>query len=350
MLFALLAACQAPFGADRHDLVGFRVAAVDADPVRDGGTTTARIAMIVDGRPFSHAPVDLAWYLLSDPDELLDLDPLSAADGIGPEPELTVPADRRVLGLIARQDDLEERAYVHLSYPPASVHPPGSLTSGVLPLPAMDALLGPELLLDARDALSAAPGDAVPSGGALRLSAEVREGEDPLVRWMSTAGTWFELDRHTADWIAGDDLVLDDDELEGERTPLDDQIVTVLALALGVPGDTAFRATEVFVGEAPEGVWVGGRFLPGDGLPEIAPGQALVTTLRADDTSPTGFRLDGGQVTDPSLVTDWGTPSLPCVVSRDGPLDPDWWLTQLCFTNGIDGRTVALIPDPGALR
>ncbi|MCB9684589.1 MAG: hypothetical protein H6738_04675 [Alphaproteobacteria bacterium] len=349
MLLALLAACQAPFGADRHDLVGFRVAAVDADPVRDGGTTTARVAVIVDGRPFSHAPVDLAWYLLADPDELLDLDPLSTADGVGPEPELVVPADRRVLGLIARQGDLEERAFVELPTPPASVHPPRALTSGVLPLPAMSALLGPELLLDAREALSADPGDAVPPGGALRLGAEVGD-EDPLVRWMSTAGTWFELDRHTADWIAGDDLLLDDDELEGERIPLEPQIVTVLALALGDPGDTAFRATEVFVGDAPEGVWVGGRFLPGDGLPEVAPGQALTTTLRADDTSPTGFRLEGGEVTDPSLVADWGTPSLPCVIGHDGPLDPDWWLTQQCFTNGIDGLRVGLIPDPGGLR
>ena len=102
MLLALLAACQAPFGADRHDLVGFRVAAIDADPVRDGGTTTARIAMIVDGRPFSHAPVDLAWYLLADPDELLDIDPLSEADGVGPEPEPGAGVHLRCVAVVNR--------------------------------------------------------------------------------------------------------------------------------------------------------------------------------------------------------------------------------------------------------
>lgn len=346
MLAFLLSACQAPFGADRHDLVGFRVAAVDAEPVEDGGTTSARVAVIVDGHPFSEVPIDLRWYLLADPAELEDVDPLTEPDAVGPEPELTVPADRRVLGLVALHGSDEERAFVELARPPRDVHAPVGLSAGVLPLAVAD-LAGPELLVDAREELEAEPGDAVAPGGALRLRAAPAEGEDPLVRWMSTAGTWFELDRHTADWLAADDVVLDDDEIEGERTPLPEQAVTVLALALGSPGNTAFRATEVFVGDEPEGLWVAGRFVPGTGLPEVPEGRALRTTLRADEASPVGFRLEGGEPIDPATV-DWGTGALPCVTPRSGPLDPSWWLEQACFTEGLDGLVVGLLPDGSA--
>ncbi|MEQ1566496.1 MAG: hypothetical protein ABMA64_12715 [Myxococcota bacterium] len=335
-----LLACQAPFGADRHDLVDFRVAALTAPPALAGDAISPRVALIVDGHPWSDRDIDLLWYWVDGPDDVEGIDPTWEIAGTGPAPMLVVPRDQRALGLLARDGDRELRAYFALAEPPDKVDPPARIEVATLPL-ALEAVEGPELLLDARRGLSATPADGVPVGGFARFTAEV-DG-DPLVRWMATAGTFFELDRAAADWAAGD-LLLDEDEIDDGRAALPAGAVTVLALALGEPGQTAFRATDLYVGPAPDGVWVEGRFVPTDGPVAFGPGEVLRGTFTADDTSPTGVRLVDAAAEPGSDVFAWGTPWLACAVNLDGPFDPNWLLAGVCTRPGIEGIEVVVIP------
>jgi hypothetical protein len=340
-MWSVLLACQEPFEVDRHDLVGFRIAAISAPPASPGQALEPSVALIVDGRPWSEEFVDLGWFWVDHPDDLLSLDPLSPTDATGPLPLLTVPEDARTLALVARLGEQEQRAFLSVAEGPPSFSGPSAIELSALPL-ALQALEGPELLLPARQELEEEPLDATSPGDFLRLRAQV-EG-DPLVRWMATAGTFFELDRHTADWAAGD-LRLDDDEVEEGRAALEPGWVTFLALALGAPGETSFRAADVPVGIEPVGLWVGGRFVPTDAPVSWQPGDAVRGTLAADDTSPFGLRLEGASVEPADAVTDFGTSALSCLVSRDGPLDPQWWLTGVCARDSAVGVEVVIVPE-----
>jgi hypothetical protein len=197
-----------------------------------------------------------------------------------------------------------------------------------------------ELALDARLDLASDPAETVPDGGFGRWSATV-DG-DPLVRWMATRGTFFELDRHTADWAAGD-LVYDGEEIAEGRTTLDPGPITVVALALGEDGETAFLATDAYVGDEPPGLWVHGRFLPTDAPVDWSPGDAVRGTLALDDGSPTGLVLTGAAVE--PVVTDWGTAALACAEPLQGPFDPNWLLTGICERTALDGASIVVAPE-----
>jgi hypothetical protein len=343
-LLWLAAGCQEPFGTDRHDLVGFRIAAVQAPSASPGDEIEPSVALIVDGRAWSPDNVDLRWFWVAEAEDLIDLDPLSEPDAVGPEPLLVVPTDTRALGLIALRNGDERRAVIEVPAPPRALPEVASVSLSALPL-QLSQLEGPELSVDARHDLEPTPASFVEEGQLARLQASL-DGDpgDAVIRWMSTAGTWFELDPLVADWVPGD-LLLDDDELDGEPTALGPGPVTVLALAVGAPGETAWRATDVWVGQPPAGVRIGGRWMAVE--PAVAPaeGDAVRGVLTADDDAPTGFRLTGAALERAAAVTDWGTSALPCQVPRTGPFDPVWLLEGICPRDPLDGIEILLRPD-----
>ncbi len=343
-LWWALLGCQEPFDVDRHDLVGFRIAAMQATPADAGEVTTPHVALVVDGRPWSDGNVDLRWFWIADSDAFDTLDPLSTPDAVGPTPAMQVPEHTQTLGLIALHGSDERRALTTVRSEAQRVPQLSDLSLETLPL-QISALEGSQLDVEVRRDLESTPADHVPVDGLGRLQAHFASEPttDVWVRWMSTAGTWFELDALTADWVPGD-LRVDDDEIEEPVTPLRAGGVTVLALALGEPGDTRFRAADVYVGPPPAGVWVGGRHIPTDPPIEIGAGQFARGRLVSDDSAPSGLRLvDAEAVDDPDL--DPGTDALPCQLPRTGPFDPLWMLEGICSRTAVDGTQVVLTPD-----
>lgn len=320
-LLALLA-CQEPFGTDRHDLEGFRIAALSVRP--EGDALVPSPALVVEGRPWSDAPVDLRWYWLDAPDALAGELPAPAATG--PAPRLT---PGRVLGLVATAaDGAERRAFLELGEALGAEEP--IVTWEALPLRAAE-ITAADLTLEARAEVAPQSGP-VPPGGFARLTLSP---EAPRARWMATDGTFFELDAVTADWAAAR-LRLDDDEIVA-REPLEPGLVTVLGLALGEA--PAWTAIDLPVGDPGPGAWVGGRFLPAE---EPVRGEVLAT-LVADDRSPTGLRLAEVAPLDGAA---WGTTALPCAGPVDGPFDPTWLFDGRCARADVVGARVGLRADP----
>lgn len=325
-LALLLLACQAPFGADRHDLVGFRVAAVAASPAGGppGAEVTARVAIVVDGRPWSDVPVGLAWRWLSADEDAATWSVADAA-ATGPRPTLVRPDGADRLGLVATAPDgSEARAYLAL---PETA-------------PAQPPLAG--VLLDVSSDGGRVAADAVAPGEVARAYATYTDVPDPLpvARWMATAGTFRERDASTADWYAADVRFDDDTATWGE--PAAEGPVTFVVLATDGAGFTDCVARDVFVGDVPAGLFTaGGRFLPGD-----AAATGLVrATLLADDASPTGLRVEDAVAVEASALPDadpYGTAALPCTVAVDGPFDPGWLLDQRCTREQVAGATVVL--------
>jgi hypothetical protein len=140
---------------------------------------------------------------------------------------------------------------------------------------------------------------------------------------------------------------LDDDELDGAPTALPAGTVTIVALALGSPGEADFHATEVHVGDTGPGLWVADRWLPTDVVVAPDPDDAVTGTLTADDDSPVGFTLTGAVVVPASSVADWGTEALPCSPAVSGPFDPAWLLAQICGRDALAGAMVSVVPGGG---
>lgn len=331
MLWLLLLACQEPFGADRHDLVGHRIAAVEVEVGADA--VRPRAALIDGGRTWSDAPPTLGWWWLPDADALDALDAGSTPDARGATPTLgPVPPAAPVLALVATWSDGDQRrAFVDLTGAPRAGARPTALVARALPLevpPEGDEEAGEALELEARRRLAATDGPLAP-GGFARLVAEGVPTAD-TVRWMATAGTFLELDPVTTDWVAGD-LVLDDETVEA-FTPAPAGTLTFLALALG-DGLGRFRAADVHVGVDPVGAWVDGRWLPGDD--GALPGWVV---LVAADDAPLGLAV-GARAQGPD------TPP-PCGVDTGGRLVPDALLTGACGRSDLAGATVWLEADP----
>lgn len=347
MWIIVLLACQEPFGTDRHDLVGFRIAAVGVEATPDGSTVHPSAAIIIDGHPWAPQPADLSWYWVADADEALQLDPLSEAAGVGPDPGLLLSAGARTLALIARHDGREARAILDVPRPPATLPALTHLQRASLPL-NLSTVQGSALTLEARRALQPGDDPQVAAGGFLRLSATLEGGkpDTALVRWMATAGTFLELDASTTDWAAGE-LQLDEDELATPPIALEPGAVTLIALLVGDRGEVDFHATDLMVGPPGDGLWTAGRWIPTDGPVDWSEGDAVRGTLITDDASPVGLRLIDAAPEPAAAITDWGTPGLDCLVSRDGPFDPGWLLTQICGRGGVAGKTVAIVPDVG---
>lgn len=329
MLPLLLLACQAPFGTDRHDLVGFRVAALSAE-VAAGGAEP-RAAVVVDGRMWADELPELRWYRVEDADELEALDASEEPIATGPSPVLTDL--QGTLGLIATHSGEERRALLPLpSAPPPTV----SVATAALPL-ELDRVEGDELALEARGRLEATPATEVPVGGFARLTAEV--DASVRTRWMATGGTFLELDAHTADWAAGH-LLLDDGELE-ERSVDGAGAVVFVVLALADEA-TAWASADLWVGDAPPRVRVGGLSLPVD----AAVDGPLVGTLAADDDAPVGLALEGVEAAPDPLpsVDPYGTEALDCAAPVSGPFDPVWLVEGLCARGAVVGARVVVEP------
>lgn len=333
-MLALLLACQQPFGTNRHDLEGFRIAALAAEPAGGPSGTSVQpsAAIVVDGQLWSDEPVDLAWYWTDATDAAV-----RAAAG---EPAATGPSPTLSLGgrllLVATLDGEERRAFLDL---PETADPAPALNGvDVLDLDVpYDAWTAADLALEPRAAREGTPTDAIPSGGTARLAARIGT-DQPFLRWMSTAGgTFFELDAVTADWTAGSVTVDDEDVLAGDPVP--DGRYALLALALGTRGNNAFAVRDFFVGDAAPGVFANDRFLPAS----TSFSATLVRgTLIADD-GPSGLALaDAVAVTAEDLDPDdpYGTASL--CGSWNRPFDPSWLASQRCARSDVLGRTVVV--------
>lgn len=313
VLVALLG-CQEPFGYDRHDLRGFRIAALTAP--RMDGTLRPRAALVVDGRLWSDEPVSLDWGWVDEPDDAWSLDTFVAS---GPSPVLPERAGH--LALRARWDGQEARAVLAPDDRPA-----------VQPLVGFGSLTVDDTELDRETRLtwSDAPADTVQPGAFGRLTV-TGVPADTRARFMATGGTFLELDPTRADWVAGELALEDEEVLRGPEL----QTGPVSVLVLLLDGATGFAARDLFVGGVPAGSWVDGRFLPG-GLDE-----PYLGTLVADDASPTGLAVQGAS---PDDGTGWDAGSLGCT-DVSGPFRPSWLLDQRCTRSDLVGRTVYVEPD-----
>jgi hypothetical protein len=333
-LLLLGLACQAPFGEDRHDLVGDRITAVATRPVAGG--TQAEVALVVDGALWTDVAIAERWYAAADADAV---DPEAPPDAEGPLATLPTPVTDWTL-VVTFPSGAERRAVLRLPEGGAAAMPAPPLSFGTLDLD-FDAATPEQLSVDGRSDLAATPSEAIASGAWARVTAWPAGPPDNLdrVRWTSTAqpSTFLELDRTTTDWATGT-LILDDLEIE-EATPMSPGVVTLLALAVDGAGGNGLGAIDIAVGavDAPT-VRVAGRLL---GV-ELAPSAALLQgTLEADDTLPSGLRLaDAVAVAAPAAA------ALPCA---DGPLfDPSWLLTRRCLRAEVVGATVTVQVQPSA--
>jgi hypothetical protein len=254
----LLAGCQDPFGSDRHDLLGDRVAAVLASPAGGpaGTTVVVNAALTVDGRLWSDEPVDLAWAWT---DSVADVTTLSASDAVetGVDASLRIPSAGAVLGLVATfPSGFVEYAALEMS------------DLATLPVPLSAPLT---------DATTVVRDDIV--------EVDV-PGYDGRIRYMSVGGrgTFVETSATAADLTIAE-IVFDDAE-EQSRTQTEEGALTILALGLG--NGNALRAQDLWVGTPPPGIWLAdGRFLPSD--VDVIPGQDV--RLGVDDDASWGLRI-----------------------------------------------------------
>ncbi len=356
MFLLLLLACQDPFAVDRHDLVGFRIAAIEAEPADEDdldGAWIPRIAAVVDGHPYADEQPLLSWYWLERADDLFTVDALDAPDAVGPAPTLDLDPDRPVLGLLARYGGDEQRSFLVLdeeARQPGSAGPrPEAVRARAVALP-VDSLDPETSSVDARRGL--ATGDdaiSVPTGQALRLDA-LGVPDSGRVRWMATAGTFLELTGASTDWLASD-VYLDDGEVE-DRADLTDQAVTFLALSTG-SHRSRFAATDRLVtAENVAGhVFVHGRLLLGVDLDRPA-----FVTLRRNDDAPNGLTFVQPEEVEPEPTLesldalDAGTGALECFEPVRGPFEVDWLLELRCPRAPMDGARVLLVPDAWRAR
>jgi hypothetical protein len=326
--------CQDPFGADRHDLAGSRLAAVAVHT--EGGALRPRALVVDQGRLWADDATVLRWFWDR---EVSDIAADEVADAEGPDAVLGVPTSHRQLALVASTPGgAVLRATLDVS---GEVVAPelGSIGLSVLSLD-VEEVDAEQLELEDRVGLEATPSTHVPVGGFARLSLSA---PDVRIRWMATGGgTFFELEPGVTDWAAGD-LLVDDDEIT-HRSVLPPGVHSFVALGVDDEGGNAWRVEDVFVGQAPQGLWTpAGRFL----ATNIGyPGPGLVRgILVADDTAPAGLRLDAAEpveLIDLSTDDPYKTEQLACVVAVSGPFDPDWLATQRCLRHQVVGQTVVL--------
>ncbi len=347
MWWLSLLACQEPFALDRHDLAGFRIAAVDLAAI-DEGRFSPRVAVVVEGRPWSEDPVELAWSWVDSIDEAAGLDNDAPVEAEGPVVALDRPEAPELLALRATEPGGGAVATAVIEVPagPSRLGPLPPITLRELSL-RLATVNEEQLTLEARRERDGEPTGRIAPGGLGRLAVEAPEG---IARWMATGGSFLELDRTVTDWVAGD-LRLDDGEIEGSRSPLEDEAVTVIGLVVSEDGPTPegrFRARDILVQAASdEGVWVAGRWIPTSPAVASDPGTVLRGTLEADDRSPTGVRLVDSVVVSraEAEARGFGTDALACA-AVSGPFDPGWLLEQRCARSQVDGREVYLVTDP----
>ncbi len=267
----LLVGCQAPFGSDRHDLIGDRVAAVLVSPAGGppGTTIVVNAALTVDGRLWSDEPVDLAWAWA---DSVADVTTLTASDAVetGSDVSLRIPSQGAVLGLVA-------------TFPSGFVEYAAFEFSDVATLPI---------------ALTTPPTDLTTVAADDIIAVDVPD-YDGRIRYMSAGGrgTFVETSATAADLIIAEIVFDGGDEESREQTP--DGPLTVLALGLGT-GNTV-RTQDLWVGTPPAGVWLtDGRFLPSD--VDVSLGQDV--RLGVDDDAPWGLRITAVRTSESADILD----------------------------------------------
>ena len=340
MLFwLLLTGCLEPFGTDRHDLEGFRVAGVRVSAAESG--VSLEPLVVVDGKLWSDDAVELRWFAVDDASEASELDVTQTPIATGSP---AVVADTEWAVLVATSPSgVERRAVVQL--PNTSEAP---LTIDQIRVDEVDATLA-ELgalvptLEERQQWTSERAGLIAPRGIARFIASSNTSGTEPQARWMTLAGAghYLELDRSQTDWFAAE-LDIDDEDLLG-HTALGEGWVTGVTVLVDGAGGSDWRVFEVFVGtELPAtGSRVTQRFLPIEPPPTAA---GLVQgTLELDDASPTGVRLTGATtVSLDDLNTDdpYGTGALPC--GSDAPFEPDWLAGARCTRAEVSGAVVVV--------
>ena len=343
MLFWLmLIACLEPFGTDRHDLEGFRIAGVRVSAA-DSGVALEPV-LVVDGQLWSDEAVDLRWFAVDSGDGAADLDATQTAAAAG-SPAVVTDTDWVVLVATSPSGE-ERRAVVELPQDREAM-----LAIDQIRIDQVDASiegLG-ELVptLEDRQQWTSNRADHIPASGIARFIASANTfSTEPQARWMTVhgAGHYLELDRSQADWFAAE-LEIDDEDLLG-HTPLAEGWVTGLTVLVDGAGGSDWRAFEVFVGsELPtNGGRVRQRFLPMEPAP--ATSGLVQGTLELDDTSPTGLRLTGATpvgLADLSTDDPYGTAALPC--GSEAPFEPDWLASARCTRADVaDALVVVELP------
>jgi hypothetical protein len=332
-----LTGCQEPFDRDRTDLVGLRVASVTAD-VREG-SVRPRVALIVDGKPWSDAAASIDWFWIDRPGEAVDRVSGSLGVGFGPAPTIPLPEgdDAQRLAVVVALDGEERRAEIAVS--PSRRRVDVGLETGALALD-VQSVADDDLPLDARRALDAQSAHAVEPGGFARFA--VAGAPDLQARFMGTrhsgAGTFFALDDTTTDWVAGD-LLVDEGVIES-RAVGPEGPVSILGLALGADR-SGLAVADFWVGDVPIGVWSNGRFLPTDAPVEAA---EVWGTLSDDDDAPSGLALVDVEATSPDDPS-FDAADLPCVATTGPVFDPNWLLDHRCLRSDLMGERVRVRVD-----
>lgn len=336
LLVLILWGCQEPFGEQRQDLSGFRIASLTAPAAKAGEFTTPQVSMVVKGRLWSDEPVSLQWHWVApDLNSVRRLSTETTPHDTGASPSMLRPAGDDWLALVAVAPDGEvAKAFLEVPTEPSDATDLSALNWSGLDW-SINHITAEELTVETREAEPLLDTLTVDPDGFLRFEAQlVSPSSDVTVRWMATQGTWLELNPHTADWTPGH-FELDGDDLE-ETRPGEDGAVSVLALALDRKGHGSVMARDLWVGDAPPGMYTHGRWLAG------APHSGWVLArLEADDASPSGLALTDITALDELPDDDpYGTDALPCAKAE--PFDPNWLLQQRCVRADVIGHTVAL--------
>lgn len=316
--------CQEPFGADRHDLLGFRIAAVTAEV--EAGQVRPTAALIVDGRLWSAAPVTLDWAFIDAPGDA-ELEPSPVASG--PAVELTRTSDR--LALHAYTAD--QSAWAELDLTERTRFTPTIHTAIVDR--DISTLTVEDLTRDARRAWETRPGSELQPNGVLRVTLD---GAPPTARgrFMATGGgTYLELEANQADWMAAE-VLIDDEEITVE--PIEAGAYSVLVAAID-DHSSGFAVHDLHVGTEVPGVWTRGRHLPST----QALAGAVWARLVVDDAATAGIGLEDLVAAEPGDT--WDPESVGCV-GVAGPFDPSWLLTGACTRDALVGARVLLELDP----
>ncbi|MEZ4322815.1 MAG: hypothetical protein R3F61_35435 [Myxococcota bacterium] len=328
-VLAMLVGCQAPFGRDRHDLVGSRIAAVTART--EDGAVHPRLALVVEGRAWSDEPASIDWFWIEREGDAADLVSGTFGVGLGPAPRIPIAGER--LGVVVDVGGEVLRAELEIA---GRTESDVRLTTASLDL-SLATVAGEDLALDARRQRAGTPSHRVEPGGFARFTLE-GAGTDGLGRFMATGdGTFFELDPKTADWVAGE-LVVDDLEIE-ESTEGEPGVITAVAVEIA-PSRSGFAAADLFVGTDRPGVWAHDRFLPTD----TPLGGTVWATLEADDASPTGLALADIEAAAPSDT--WSASGLDCDGISGDRFEPGWLLEHRCLRGAVVGERVMIEVDP----
>jgi len=348
----LLAACQAPFGVDRHDLVGDRISAVTTTAA-GAGAVTAHVWLTVDGHAWSASAIDASWYAYEGANTAAEVDAVDRSSPVatGLTPTLSLPEGGASFVLIVTFPSGTERTALLSLGGEAVDYPSATVTLGALSALSFTEATPEELAIDARAALVPEPASQAEAGTWSRLS--LAFSADPpatftRARWMNTrrGTTFLELSDTESDWATGA-VLLDDLEIDAAE-PAEPGVTTLLALAQDATGHHRAWARELWIGAPTDGGLVSqGRWMQSDLASSPASGARVAATLTADDTAPTGLVLtDAAEISageaDPN--DPWGTLALGCapVGPAGAPFDPTWLFDGSCTRDAVVGARVVL--------